>query len=170
MSEIDAKLSSKIDTNTLDNLVNTIQDQTIIGFEAFTSNLSATGFVKTCKDDSSVLIAGGGDQLLSSFGRIEDLTSSAFSNMNEAVISNSLNRIGNPYIFQFVSNRGNYNAGTFNPDNIVQHDTAVATYIPFPNMTFDKCSYVSITHSTGLITLKSISYTYTKYASATWVK
>ncbi|KAA6359090.1 MAG: hypothetical protein EZS28_045383 [Streblomastix strix] len=71
MSEVDAKLSSKIDSSTLGNLVNTIQDQTINRSKTFTSNVSATGFAKTGKDDTSVLLACGGDMLLSAFGGLE---------------------------------------------------------------------------------------------------
>ncbi|KAA6358484.1 MAG: hypothetical protein EZS28_045989, partial [Streblomastix strix] len=82
-------------------------------------NLTANQFIKSYKDDTSVLLAGGGDRLLSSFGGIEDLTSSAFS-----------------------ANGGNYNAGTFNPDYLVQDDVAVITYIPFPNITVDKGVYI----------------------------
>ncbi|KAA6389102.1 MAG: hypothetical protein EZS28_015371 [Streblomastix strix] len=106
ISEVDAKSSSKMDSITLDNLVNTIYDSTINGSKTFTNNVNATGSVKTDKEETSVLLAGGGDMLLSSFEGIEDLTQSAFS--------------------------GNYNAGTFNTDYLVQHDVAVATYIPFP--------------------------------------
>ncbi|KAA6365594.1 MAG: hypothetical protein EZS28_038880 [Streblomastix strix] len=71
MSEVDAKLSSKMDQNTLGNLVNTIQDQTVNGSKSFKSNVNATGFAKTGKDDTSVLLAGGGDMLLSAFGVLE---------------------------------------------------------------------------------------------------
>ncbi|KAA6372997.1 MAG: hypothetical protein EZS28_031478 [Streblomastix strix] len=70
-SEVDAKLSSKMDSSTLYNLVNTIQDQTVNGSKTFTSNVSATGFAKTGKDDTSVLLAGGGDMLLSAFRGLE---------------------------------------------------------------------------------------------------
>jgi N-acetylmuramic acid 6-phosphate (MurNAc-6-P) etherase len=35
--------------------------------------------VKTGKDDTSVLLAGGGDALISSFGGIEDITSTVSS-------------------------------------------------------------------------------------------
>ncbi|KAA6389489.1 MAG: hypothetical protein EZS28_014986 [Streblomastix strix] len=83
---IDAKLSSKMDSNTLGNLVNTIQDQTVNGFQTFTSNVTAAGFVKTDKDDTSVLLAGGGDKLISSFGGIEDLTSFAFSVQDDVAV------------------------------------------------------------------------------------
>ncbi|KAA6389538.1 MAG: hypothetical protein EZS28_014931 [Streblomastix strix] len=112
--------------------------------QTFNANVNATGFVKTGKDDTSVLLAGGGDRLLSSFGWMEDLTSTAFS--------------------------GNYNAGTFNPDYLVQDDVVIATYILFPNHTVNKGGYVSITHSTGLITLKSTIIKYIQCASASWVK
>ncbi|KAA6388736.1 MAG: hypothetical protein EZS28_015734, partial [Streblomastix strix] len=124
-SEVDAKLTNVVTTNTT---------QSITGSKTFTSNVSATGFMKTSKDDTSILLARGGDRLLSSFGGIEDLTSSAFSR--------------------------NYSMGTFNADYLVQDDIAVITYIPYPNSTVDKGGYVSITHSTGLISCKSTSNTY----------
>ncbi|KAA6371840.1 MAG: hypothetical protein EZS28_032633 [Streblomastix strix] len=41
---------------------------------------------KLSKDDTSVLLAGGGDRLLSSFGGIEDLTSSAFSIQDDVAV------------------------------------------------------------------------------------
>ncbi|KAA6384119.1 MAG: hypothetical protein EZS28_020354 [Streblomastix strix] len=135
MSEVDDKLTNIVTTNTI---------QSITGAKTFNANVSATGFVKADKDDTSVLLAGGGDRLLSSFGEIEDLSSSAFSTYG-----------------------GNYNAGTFNPDYLVIDDTAVATFIPFPNNTIDKGGCVMITHSTGLITLKSNTNTYIQCVSAT---
>ncbi|KAA6368759.1 MAG: hypothetical protein EZS28_035714, partial [Streblomastix strix] len=61
MSEVDAKLTNVVTTNTT---------QSITGAKTFNSNVSATGFAKTGKDDTSVLLAGGGDQLLSSFGGV----------------------------------------------------------------------------------------------------
>ncbi|KAA6380854.1 MAG: hypothetical protein EZS28_023616 [Streblomastix strix] len=66
--EVDAKLTNVVTTNTT---------QSITGVKTFNSNVSATGFAKTGKDDTSVLLAGGGDQLLSSFGgvQVEDITS-----------------------------------------------------------------------------------------------
>ncbi|KAA6404431.1 MAG: hypothetical protein EZS28_000052 [Streblomastix strix] len=121
-SEVDAKLTNVVTTNAT---------QSINGTKTFNSNVSATGFVKTGKDDTSVLLAGGGDRLLTSFGGIEDLTSSAFS---------------------------------------VYDDIALITYTSFPNHTVDKGGYVSITHSTGLITCKSTTKTYIQCASATWDK
>ncbi|KAA6367475.1 MAG: hypothetical protein EZS28_036999 [Streblomastix strix] len=80
-SEVDAKLSSKMDSSTLGNLVNTIQHQTVNGFKTFTSNVSATGFVKTGKDDTSVLLADGGDMLLSAFGVLELVNINCTSNV-----------------------------------------------------------------------------------------
>ncbi|KAA6354957.1 MAG: hypothetical protein EZS28_049516, partial [Streblomastix strix] len=50
MSEVDAKLTTVVTTNTT---------QSITGAETFNSNVSATGFAKTGKDDTSVLLAGG---------------------------------------------------------------------------------------------------------------
>ncbi|KAA6403789.1 MAG: hypothetical protein EZS28_000682 [Streblomastix strix] len=161
MSEVDAKLTNVVTINTT---------QSINGTKTFNANVSATGFVKTGKDDTSVLLAGGGDRQLSSFGGIEDLTSSAFSGMNSAVIQYKLIRTGNLNIFSLLANGGNFNVGTFNPDYLVQDDVAVITYIPFPNNTVDKGGYVIITHSIGLITCKSTTNTYIQCASATWVK
>ncbi|KAA6355618.1 MAG: hypothetical protein EZS28_048855, partial [Streblomastix strix] len=77
-SEVDAKLTNVVITNTT---------QSITGVKTFTSNVSATGFAKTGKDDTSVLLAGGGDRLLSSFGGIEDLTSSAFSIQDDVAVA-----------------------------------------------------------------------------------
>ncbi|KAA6363286.1 MAG: hypothetical protein EZS28_041187, partial [Streblomastix strix] len=67
-SEVDAKLTNVVTTNTI---------QSITGAKTFNSNVTASGFAKTGKDDTSVLLAGGGDQLLSSFGgaQVEDITS-----------------------------------------------------------------------------------------------
>ncbi|KAA6402764.1 MAG: hypothetical protein EZS28_001709 [Streblomastix strix] len=150
--------------------VSRYDNQTIYGTKTFNANVRATGFVKTGKDDTSVLLAGGDDRLLSSFGGIENLTSPAFSNMNGAVIQYKLIRIGSLYIFSLLANGGNYIIGTFNTDYLVQDDVAIITYIPFPNHTVDKGGYVSITDSTGLITYKSTTNTYIQWASATWVK
>ncbi|KAA6375375.1 MAG: hypothetical protein EZS28_029099 [Streblomastix strix] len=61
-SEVDAKLTNVVTTNTT---------QSITGAKTFNSNVSATGFAKTGKDDTSVLLAGGGDALISSFGGLE---------------------------------------------------------------------------------------------------
>ncbi|KAA6383061.1 MAG: hypothetical protein EZS28_021412 [Streblomastix strix] len=61
-------------------------NQTIYGTKTFNSNVNAAGFAKTGKDDTSVLLAGGGDRLLSSFGGIEDLTSSAFSVQDDVAV------------------------------------------------------------------------------------
>ncbi|KAA6397573.1 MAG: hypothetical protein EZS28_006903 [Streblomastix strix] len=144
--------------------------QTIYGTKIFYAHFNATGIVKTSKDDVSVLLASGGDRLISSFGGIEDFTSSAFSGMNGAVIQYKLIRIGNLYIFSLLAAGGNYNMGTFNPDYLVQDDVAVITYIPFPNHTVDKGGYVIITHSNGLIACKSTTNTYIQCASATWFK
>ncbi|KAA6357750.1 MAG: hypothetical protein EZS28_046723, partial [Streblomastix strix] len=150
-SEVDSKLT---------NYVNTTNNQEISGTKTFNSNVNAAGFAKTGKDDTSVLLAGGGDRLLSSFGGIEDLTSSAFSGMNGAVIQYKLIRIGNHYIFSLLACGGNYNMGTFNTDYLVQDDVYVITYIAFPNHTVANGGYVSIAHSNGLISCKSTTNTY----------
>ncbi|KAA6400979.1 MAG: hypothetical protein EZS28_003491 [Streblomastix strix] len=161
MSDVDAKLTNVVTTNTT---------QSVTGAKTFNATVTATGFAKTGKDDTSVLLAGGGDRLLSSFGGIEDLTSSAFSGMNSAVIQYGLIRIGNQYIFSLLANGGSYNAGTFNLDYLVKDNDAVATYISFPNHTVDNGGYIIITHSIGLKACKSITYTYIQCASVTWVK
>ncbi|KAA6369605.1 MAG: hypothetical protein EZS28_034868, partial [Streblomastix strix] len=58
----------------------------------YNQNLTATGFVKTDKDDTPVLLAGGGDQLLSSFGgvQVEDITD-LILNLHSNIIFNYLN-------------------------------------------------------------------------------
>ncbi|KAA6367815.1 MAG: hypothetical protein EZS28_036658, partial [Streblomastix strix] len=48
--------------------VSRYDSQTIYGTKTFNSNINAAGFAKTGKDDTSVLLAGGGDALLSSLG------------------------------------------------------------------------------------------------------
>ncbi|KAA6370126.1 MAG: hypothetical protein EZS28_034347 [Streblomastix strix] len=154
----------------LSNYVNTTSNQTINGTQTFNANVNATGFVKTGKDDTSVLLAGGGDRLLSSFGIIEDLTSSAFSGMHEAAASYGLHRIGNLYIFSLLSIGGIYNVGTINPNYLVQNGTSTSTYIPFPNCTNDNGGYLLITHSTGSMNIRSTQNTQLQCASATWVK
>ncbi|KAA6392814.1 MAG: hypothetical protein EZS28_011659 [Streblomastix strix] len=67
MSEIDSKLT---------NYINTTNNQETNGTKTFNANVNATGFVKTDKNDTQVLLAGGGDQLLSSFEglQVEDIT------------------------------------------------------------------------------------------------
>ncbi|KAA6392938.1 MAG: hypothetical protein EZS28_011536 [Streblomastix strix] len=160
-TEVDAKLT---------NYVNTVNNQEINGTKTFNANINATGFVKIGKDDTSVLLADSGNRLLSSFDGIEDLSSFAFSGMNGAVIQYKLIRIRNLYIFSLLAYGGNYNAGTFNPDYLVSDDTAIVTYILFPNRTNDKEGYVMVTYSTGLITLNSTINTNIQCASATWIK
>ncbi|KAA6399773.1 MAG: hypothetical protein EZS28_004699 [Streblomastix strix] len=49
-----------------------VRDQkTVNGSKTFMNIVNATGFVKVDNDDTTVLLAGGGDRLLSSFGGIE---------------------------------------------------------------------------------------------------
>ncbi|KAA6371336.1 MAG: hypothetical protein EZS28_033136, partial [Streblomastix strix] len=78
MSEVDSKLT---------NYVNTTNSQEINGTMTFNANVNATGFVKTGMDDISVLLAGGGDRLLSSFEGIDDLTSSVFSIQDDVAVT-----------------------------------------------------------------------------------
>ncbi|KAA6378914.1 MAG: hypothetical protein EZS28_025559 [Streblomastix strix] len=91
MSEVDAKLTNVVTTNTT---------QSITGAKTFNENVSAAGFAKTGKDDTSVLLAGGGDQLLSSFGgvQVEDITSLVV-NLHSNITFNylKLTRIGTFY-------------------------------------------------------------------------
>ncbi|KAA6391829.1 MAG: hypothetical protein EZS28_012648 [Streblomastix strix] len=102
------------------------------------NNMPKEDFVKTGKDDTSVLLAGGGDRLLQSLVGIENLTSIAFCGMSSVVAS--------------------------------YDDQAVATYISFPNSTFDNGGYLLITYSTGVMNIRSPSNTYLQCVSATWVK
>ncbi|KAA6353866.1 MAG: hypothetical protein EZS28_050607, partial [Streblomastix strix] len=91
MSEVDAKLTNVVTTNTT---------QSITGDKTFNSNVSATGFAKTGKDDTSVLLAGGGDALISSFGGFEDLTSTV-TDKSSQLNFNTLQyyKIGRQYFF-----------------------------------------------------------------------
>ncbi|KAA6397417.1 MAG: hypothetical protein EZS28_007057 [Streblomastix strix] len=164
MSEYDEDYLTRAETYNV--FVSSYDNQTIYGIKIFNSNVNAARFAKTGKDDTSVLLVGGGVRLLSSFGGIVDLTLSAFSSMNGAVVQCKLIRIRNLHIFPLLAYGGNYNAGTFNPEYLVQDDTAVATYIPFPNHTVDNGGYVMITHSIGLITLKSTTNIFIQRASA----
>ncbi|KAA6397879.1 MAG: hypothetical protein EZS28_006592 [Streblomastix strix] len=70
MSEIDSKLT---------NYVKTVNNKEIVDTKKFNANVNATGFVKTGKDDSSILLTDSGDALLSSFVGNEELKKSAFS-------------------------------------------------------------------------------------------
>ncbi|KAA6374697.1 MAG: hypothetical protein EZS28_029777 [Streblomastix strix] len=65
-TKIDDMMDNKVDNQTLVNLVNTTEDQIVNGNKTFTNNVNATGFAKTGKDNTSILLAGGGDLLLSS--------------------------------------------------------------------------------------------------------
>ncbi|KAA6398158.1 MAG: hypothetical protein EZS28_006316 [Streblomastix strix] len=76
-SEVDAKLT---------NYVNTTNNQSINRTKTFKTNVNATGFVKTGKDDTSVLLAGGGDRLLSSFDGIEYKTLTAFRVQDDVAV------------------------------------------------------------------------------------
>ncbi|KAA6386994.1 MAG: hypothetical protein EZS28_017480 [Streblomastix strix] len=91
MSEVEAKLT---------NYVNTTNNQEINGTKTFNSNVNAAGFAKTGKDDTSVLLAGGGDVLLSSFGGFEDLTSTV-TDKSSQLNFNTLKyyKIGRQYFF-----------------------------------------------------------------------
>ncbi|KAA6389464.1 MAG: hypothetical protein EZS28_015010 [Streblomastix strix] len=90
-SEVDAKLT---------NYVNTTNNQEINSTKTFNANVNATGFVKTGKDYTSVLLASGGDQLISAFGRVqlEDITNLVVD-LHSNIIFNYLRhaRIGNFY-------------------------------------------------------------------------
>ncbi|KAA6382415.1 MAG: hypothetical protein EZS28_022058, partial [Streblomastix strix] len=79
--EVDAKLT---------NYVNTVNNQSINGTKTFNSNVNATEFVKTGKDDTLILFTGGGDVLLSSFGRVEDITSTVSSYGSNMEFTNAI--------------------------------------------------------------------------------
>ncbi|KAA6363291.1 MAG: hypothetical protein EZS28_041183 [Streblomastix strix] len=63
-------------------------------------NLTANQFIKSGKDDTSVLLAGGGDALISSFGGFEDLTSTVTDKTSQLNF-NTLQyyKIGRQYFF-----------------------------------------------------------------------
>ncbi|KAA6384975.1 MAG: hypothetical protein EZS28_019495 [Streblomastix strix] len=81
-----------------DTFVNKSNVQTITGSKTLTSNVNPARFVKTGKDDTSDLLAGGGDALLSSFGgvQVQDIID-LIVNLNSSIIFNYLKlaRIGN---------------------------------------------------------------------------
>ncbi|KAA6376054.1 MAG: hypothetical protein EZS28_028418, partial [Streblomastix strix] len=52
------------------NYVETVNYQSINGTKTFNANANATCFVKTVNDDTTVLLAGGGERVLSLFGEI----------------------------------------------------------------------------------------------------
>ncbi|KAA6380172.1 MAG: hypothetical protein EZS28_024303 [Streblomastix strix] len=87
--------------------VSRYDNQTIYGTKTFNSNINAAGFAKTGKDDTSVLLAGGGDRLLSDFSSggasIEDLTSQVAINVTATGFnysSHAFVKIGNLYLNQ----------------------------------------------------------------------
>ncbi|KAA6383832.1 MAG: hypothetical protein EZS28_020640 [Streblomastix strix] len=59
-----------------DIFVNKLDAQALTGSKSFTNNANATSFVKTGKDETSVLLADGSDVLLSSLGgvQVKDIT------------------------------------------------------------------------------------------------
>ncbi|KAA6374395.1 MAG: hypothetical protein EZS28_030079 [Streblomastix strix] len=61
--------------------VSRYDNQTIYGTKTFNSNINADGFAKTGKDNTSVLLAGGGDALLSSLGALELVNINYMSNV-----------------------------------------------------------------------------------------
>ncbi|KAA6358710.1 MAG: hypothetical protein EZS28_045763, partial [Streblomastix strix] len=70
-TETDNMLRFKADTALLDDYVTTNTTQYIDGEKPFNAKINATGFVKTGKDNTSILLASGGVALLSSFGGVQ---------------------------------------------------------------------------------------------------
>ncbi|KAA6356578.1 MAG: hypothetical protein EZS28_047895, partial [Streblomastix strix] len=64
--EDDALLLLKADKTELADYVDLTSAQTITGQKQFNSNVSAAAFAKTGKNEASILLAGGGDMLVSS--------------------------------------------------------------------------------------------------------
>ncbi|KAA6394516.1 MAG: hypothetical protein EZS28_009958 [Streblomastix strix] len=96
-SEVDAKLTNVVTSDYVTaNFVSTNTTQSINGTKTFTSNVSTTGFAKTGKDDKSVLLAGGGDMLLSAFGGLELVNINYTSNVVSptSIMSLKCNRYG----------------------------------------------------------------------------
>ncbi|KAA6387203.1 MAG: hypothetical protein EZS28_017269, partial [Streblomastix strix] len=110
---------SKVDAKLI-NYVNTTNNQSINGTKILNANVNATGFVKTGKDDTSVLLPDGGDRLLSSFDGIEDLTLFAFSR----------NDVGhNQNIMVYISEKGFYlgvSIGSVDQDTSLKGNTQIA--------------------------------------------
>ncbi|KAA6373916.1 MAG: hypothetical protein EZS28_030558 [Streblomastix strix] len=80
--------------------VSRYDNQTIFGTKTFNSNVSAAGFAKTGKDDTSILLSGGGDHLISAFCgvQVEDITN-LIVNLHSNITFNylKLTRIGTFY-------------------------------------------------------------------------
>ncbi|KAA6371884.1 MAG: hypothetical protein EZS28_032588 [Streblomastix strix] len=99
--EIDGLLSYKVDNETLDGYMTTNTIQYIEGQKTFNVTLSAYEFAKVGKDDTSVLLAGGGDMLVSAFGGIEDITSTITNYGSLMVFTNtSFIKIGKLRLFR----------------------------------------------------------------------
>ncbi|KAA6391145.1 MAG: hypothetical protein EZS28_013328 [Streblomastix strix] len=116
ISEYDEDYLTRAEVDTrLINYVNKTTTQTIAGSKTFSSNVTASGFAKTGKDDTSVLLAGVGDALISSFGGIEDLTSTVSGYGANMVFTNTtFIKIGKLRLFR----------GTVHPYNNISASTS----------------------------------------------
>ncbi|KAA6384201.1 MAG: hypothetical protein EZS28_020268, partial [Streblomastix strix] len=77
----DELLGEKADTTELYNYISLGISQTINVNKTFNKNINAAGFAKTGKDDTSVLLAGRGDMLLSAFRGFELVSINYASNV-----------------------------------------------------------------------------------------
>ncbi|KAA6395908.1 MAG: hypothetical protein EZS28_008568 [Streblomastix strix] len=72
VSEYDEEYLTK--TEIYNAFVSRYDNQTRYGTKTFNSNVNAAGFAKTGKDDTSILLANGGDMIISAFGGLELVT------------------------------------------------------------------------------------------------
>ncbi|KAA6391990.1 MAG: hypothetical protein EZS28_012483 [Streblomastix strix] len=92
-----------------DAFISRYDNETIYGTKTFNANVNAAGFAKTGKDDTSVLLAGGGDMLLSTFGRLELVNINYTSNVISptSIMSRKCYRYGsliNFYCYIYMGN------------------------------------------------------------------
>ncbi|KAA6362864.1 MAG: hypothetical protein EZS28_041608, partial [Streblomastix strix] len=129
--------------------VSSYDNQSIYGTKTFNSNVNAAGFAKTGKDDTSVLLAGGGDTLISSLGgaQMEDITDKIRDwNMSISPLYKKLSRLGSLYLlFLQVKPLAQFNAG-INP-KICEFGTA--SEVISPTGTSSQPFYINFTPPTG---------------------
>ncbi|KAA6404294.1 MAG: hypothetical protein EZS28_000180 [Streblomastix strix] len=152
--EVDRKLT---------NYVNKTTTQTIAGSKTFSSNVTASGFAKTSKDDTSVLLAGGGDMLISAFGGAEDITSTVSSYGANMVFTNTtFIKIGKLRLFRGTVHPYN-NISASSSDSVVSlsflnHPASDTPLIVARDTTNSIKMYVSASNSTIYVNTTTSSW------------
>ncbi|KAA6358937.1 MAG: hypothetical protein EZS28_045536, partial [Streblomastix strix] len=154
MSEVDSKLT---------NYVNTTNNQEINGTKTFNANINATGFVTTGKDDTSVLLAGGGDKLISSFGGLTDLTTTQLSSLHGNINFETMtfSQIGNlRFLFMVIHPYSAISSGTVSGVCTIGyfHRPQASIKVSIQGDTTNTFK-AEIGSSTGILTIQSSSQT-----------